>query len=176
MKRIAATTLFIFLLGLVGCQSTSLAWGPFPTGPPPSAQVLSERQALLIAWNPFSEQEILPLWEAVAAHVTYKKDYKENEPIADLCQNPRETYDIRTGDCEDINLLLASALLAEGHDVCVVVGTTNPAGDYINHAWILLTLNGKSYYLDGTVDVPKSLDMYEVGRWPWLIRYIVRPH
>jgi predicted transglutaminase-like cysteine proteinase len=166
MKRIVAT-IFIFLVGLfglAGCQTSSVIISP---------QVLSSHQALLIAWNPFSEKEIIPLWKAVAERITYVSD----GPTGDVWQHPKVTYYARVGDCEDMNLLLASALLAEGHDACLVVGTTVPEERYINHAWVLLKLNGKSYYLDATsIYVPTTLDGYTIEKWKkWHVRYVVRP-
>ncbi len=158
--------ILIFLAGLVGCSSISHL-----TASRLSPQAFHERRALLVAWNPFSEKKIIPLLERVRAHVTYKSDGD-----GDVWQTPQDTFKKGTGDCEDMNMLLASALLAEGYDVCVVVGSTNPEENYINHAWVLLKLSGKSYYLDTTrILAPKTLAGYEVEKSRWHVRYTIRP-
>ena len=166
MKRIAVL-LLIAVLGLtgMGCHSINKM---------PSRTQLEERRALVVPWNPFKEKEIIPLWKAVSNHLTYKSDGK-----IDHWQGPQETYQKGHGDCEDMNTLLASALLAEGYDACVVVGLTSRKlkRRYINHAWVLLKLNGKYYYLDATGLVPPNLNGCEIEKYQhWYVRYAVRPN
>lgn len=163
MKKLAVLLLVVFFLGLPGCQSIRNM---------PSGAEARERQSLLIAWNPFKEKEIIPIWQAVIDHCTYKSDGDQ-----DIWQSPEATYATKHGDCEDMNLLLASALLAEGYEAAIAVGCTSHPERWIDHAWVLLKLGGKYYYLDATWSkAPTDLSVCEVEKWQhWKVRYTVHP-
>lgn len=67
----------------------------------------------------------------------------------DSWQKASQTFEKKTGDCEDHAILLTSILLSRGYDAYLVVGGTEGT-DTINHSWVYLKYNGKEYFLDPT--------------------------
>ena len=167
MKKKLLVLLFVLVSVIIpsGCSSTPLSmsngWIP--------VQEYNSRQTLIVRYNPFKETEILPLWRRVWMYITYKTDEG-----GDNWQSPLDTYSLRTGDCEDINILLASALYAEGFDVAIAVGNSDGKSG-INHALVLLKYEGKAYYLDATTFEPPSLDGALVEKSKFVTRYVVNP-
>lgn len=100
-------------------------------------QILSNKFPLIPNW--------VALRDWVGNSVTYQYDsnaYGTN----DYWQLPKETLQLRTGDCEDFAILLCSLLRADGwspNDVYVVIGKNNN-NQY--HAWVKINLGILGWY------------------------------
>jgi hypothetical protein len=82
----------------------------------------------------------IALKDWVANSITYKYDSNVHG-VEDYWQLPKETIELRTGDCEDYAILLCSLLRADGwspNDVYVVFGK-NSEGK--GHAWVKIKIN-----------------------------------
>lgn len=105
---------------------------------PKEANVVSIKNVILK--NKFP---VIPNWIAlrdwVGNSITYKYDSTVHG-VEDFWQLPKETIELRTGDCEDYAILLVSLLRADGwspNDVYVVLGKdSNGKG----HAWVKINL------------------------------------
>jgi len=86
---------------------------------------------------------LTPNWIAlrdwVANSITYKYD-SDVHGVEEYWQLPKETLQLRTGDCEDYAILLVSLLRADGwspNDVYVVIGKDAQGN---GHAWVKVNL------------------------------------
>lgn len=159
MKRVWVLVLLLLCLLMAGCSAFL-----------PSKKDMAHREAMLCAWNPFPERTVIGIWDCVEKWVRYKRDAN-----GDHWQSPEYTFNHQVGDCEDINMLLACALRGAGFDACIVVGATDPAHRWIDHAWVLLVIDGTEYYCDATRDAPQSLERWKTDKWEgWVVRYYVR--
>ncbi len=86
---------------------------------------------------------LIPDWmeirDWVAKKIKYTND-AETHQTSEYWQLPKETLTMRTGDCEDLSILLCSLLRADGwtpDDVYVVIGEKN--GEL--HAWVKLNVD-----------------------------------
>jgi len=91
---------------------------------------------------------LIPNWIAlrdwVGNNIKYKYD-SEAHGQEDYWQLPKETLQLKTGDCEDFSILLCSLLRANGwstNDVHVVIGEQND--NY--HAWVKINLGVLGWY------------------------------
>lgn len=125
-----------------------------------------QRSVLVQSWNPFEDAtDVLSIWKKVSEYITYKLDE------GNIWQSPRQTYELRTGDCEDINLLFLAVLRYRGYDAELVVGSTAPEETTVNHAWVVLRLNGVEYYCDATRRAPNTLRYTNILYSSWTERY-----
>jgi hypothetical protein len=91
---------------------------------------------------------LLPNWMALRDWVGNNIDYRDDSTVhgkTEFWQLPKETLQLRTGDCEDFSILLCSLLRANGwsaNDVYVVVGEN----DGSRHAWIKINLGLLGWY------------------------------
>jgi len=75
----------------------------------------------------------------VANSITYKYDSYVHG-VEEYWQLPKETLQLRTGDCEDYAILLVSLLRADGwspNDIYVVIGKDAQGN---GHAWVKVNL------------------------------------
>jgi transglutaminase-like putative cysteine protease len=105
---------------------------------PKEANVVSIKSSILK--NKFP---LVPNWIAlrdwVGNSITYKYDSNVHG-VDEYWQLPKETIELRTGDCEDHAILLCSLLRADGwspNDVYVVIGKD---GNGEGHAWVKINL------------------------------------
>jgi predicted transglutaminase-like cysteine proteinase len=92
---------------------------------------------------------LIPNWVAlrdwVGNSITYQYDSNVHG-VSEYWQLPKETLQLRTGDCEDYAILLCSLLRADGwspNDVYVVLGK-NSNNEY--HAWVKINLGVLGWY------------------------------
>jgi len=99
------------------------------------ANVVSIKNKILTDKSPFDPRpDWMILRDWVGNSITYKYD-SDVHGVEDYWQLPKETLQLRTGDCEDSAILLCSLLRAAGYssnDVYVVVGESDGKG----HAWV----------------------------------------
>jgi len=103
----------------------------------PSDPIVQQKLGTIVK-NP-----VIPDWieirDWVANEIRYVND-TETHGVLEYWQLPRETLSLRTGDCEDLSMLLCSLLRASGWDeneVYVVLGEKD--GDL--HAWVKLNVD-----------------------------------
>ncbi len=106
-------------------------------------------------WNPTGYHDPLDIVTSVHARVNYLSDL-QNE-----WKTPRFTWASCRGDCEDQNLIVLSALVAEGYEARLVLGDTRKDGK-IDHAWCEYREHGIWYVLDATQSarIESSKDYY----------------
>jgi len=91
----------------------------------------------------------IPNWIALRDWVGNNIKYRYDSNVhgtSEYWQLPKETVQLKTGDCEDYAILLCSLLRADGwspNDVYVVLGKNNN-GDY--HAWVKINLGILGWY------------------------------
>jgi len=92
---------------------------------------------------------LIPNWIAlrdwVGNSITYKYD-SDTHGLSEYWQLPKETVELKSGDCEDHSILLCSLLRADGwspNDVYVVLGK-NGNNEY--HAWVKINLPILGWY------------------------------
>lgn len=92
---------------------------------------------------------LIPNWIAlrdwVGNSITYKYD-SDTHGSNDYWQLPKETVELKSGDCEDFAILLCSLLRTDGwspNDVYVVLGKNNN-NQY--HAWVKINLGILGWY------------------------------
>jgi hypothetical protein len=113
---------------------------------PREANVVSIKNTILenkFPLDPRPNWMLLRDW--VGNSITYKDDSGVHE-TDEYWQLPKETLQLRTGDCEDYAILLCSLLRADGwspNDVYVVVGRNNN-NQY--HAWVKINLGILGWY------------------------------
>lgn len=97
-----------------------------------------------------SKPVLTPNWIAlrdwVGTNIVYRSD-REIYDRTDFWQLPNETIPLRTGDCEDISILLCSLLRSDGWSpdkVYVIIGEKN----YRYHAWVRLTWENVQYNIE----------------------------
>jgi len=118
-------------------------------------------------YNPFYTADPMEIWKEVYFHVDYERDTPQ-----DNWQVAKETYDKKTGDCDDHAILLTSCLIAEGYDAFVVLGNVN-GGPKLNHAYVLLFKENEIYYFDPTTFPWRNFEECNVRNFPNLkIKYI----
>jgi predicted transglutaminase-like cysteine proteinase len=101
-------------------------------------QILNDKFLLTPNW--------MALRDWVGNNIQYSYDsssHGQNE----YWQLPKETLNLRTGDCEDFSILLCSLLRADGwspNNAYVIVGESN--GSY--HAWVRIIWSGIEYNIE----------------------------
>lgn len=130
--------------------------------------VYQEKNSLLYVFSPIQQpKSLLDCWDIVASSITYKKD------LGDHWQTAEETWEKKTGDCEDMNILLTNMLRKNGYEAYLVVGSTD--WQWINHAWVCVIIEGEEYYADATMNAPKTyqdLREWQEGKLGiWIERY-----
>jgi transglutaminase-like putative cysteine protease len=116
----------------------------------PTSQEVKEAYSIAVRSRLFgSDIEKVRHW--IATNIRYVPDFeqyswyeclKRNGDLHEYWQYPNETLGKRTGDCEDVAMLMVSMLRAGGYpaeDVFVVLGSDGE----VNHAWV--EANGKTY-------------------------------
>lgn len=98
-------------------------------------------------------EQVLAIWKDVASKCRYRMD-AERILGGDSWEDPRRTYRVGSGDCEDTSILLADMLITEGFDARVALGDHEGIG----HAWCVVRLGGKDYLLESTWKNIDSLD------------------
>ncbi len=99
--------------------------------------------AFFTGFNPFYVDSPLKAWKLLSKRIQYKKD-NESTDSRDIWFNSAETFNRRTGDCEDSSILLADWLISLGYDARVAVGSIKGAG----HAWVIIQDNQtKNWFL-----------------------------
>jgi len=100
-------------------------------------QILSNKFPLIPNW--------VALRDWVGNSITYQYDSNVHG-VNEYWQLPKETLQLKTGDCEDYAILLCSLLRADGwspNDVYVVLGK-NSNDEY--HAWVKINLGVLGWY------------------------------
>ncbi|MGB9756177.1 MAG: transglutaminase domain-containing protein [Candidatus Bathyarchaeales archaeon] len=100
-------------------------------------QILSNKFPLIPNW--------VALRDWVGNSITYQYDSNAHG-TDEYWQLPKETLQLRTGDCEDFAILLCSLLRADGwspNDVYVVIGKNN---NNEHHAWVKINLGVLGWY------------------------------
>lgn len=133
---------------------------------PKEASVVSIKSSILK--NKFP---LVPNWIAlrdwVGNSITYKYDSNVHG-VDEYWQLPKETIELRTGDCEDHAILLCSLLRADGwsaNDVYVVLGN-NKNNEY--HAWVKINLGILGWY---NIEPQENGLSTLIGDFLWLSGY-----
>lgn len=102
--------------------------------------------------------------EARAIHMWVKRNIKfRRDPVGvEWLQDVERTLMLRSGDCDDISVLVAALLRSIGHMVRFRVGGY---GNGFTHVWVIDLLDGR------WVDIDASVESAEFG---WSRRYPVR--
>src|SRR6185369_15241325 len=88
------------------------------------------------------------------AHVNSILHYLAEPRGADVWQSPKQTWDARCGDCEDIAIAKYGALLEAGaHEPALALNigfikSITVQSGHIDHAWLAIQLSGTWYALD----------------------------
>lgn len=105
---------------------------------PREANVVSIKNQIISNKFPLTPNWIA-LRDWVANTITYKYD-SDVHGVKEYWQLPKETLQLRTGDCEDYAILLVSLLRADGwssNDIYVVIGEDAQGN---GHAWVKINL------------------------------------
>jgi predicted transglutaminase-like cysteine proteinase len=105
---------------------------------PREANVVSLKNQIISNKFPLTPNWIA-LRDRVANSITYKYD-SDVHGVKEYWQLPKETLQLRTGDCEDYAILLVSLLRADGwspNDIYVVIGEDAQGN---GHTWVKLNL------------------------------------
>ena len=84
-----------------------------------------------------------------------EEDYRKDE-----WQTPQKTLEKKSGDCEDIALLLLYLLQQNGYDAEVVFGLTHGKSKRF-HAWVELNFKGDVYVMDPTIGFMPKINTLE---------------
>jgi len=105
----------------------------------------------------------MPDWMAIRDWVGYFINYVNDSDeygVDEYWQLPRETINKRSGDCEDISILLVSLLRANGwapDETYVVIGYKIEDGEEKWHAWVRIKIGSLWYNIEPQADVLYTL-------------------
>jgi hypothetical protein len=112
----------------------------------------------------YSDFDLIREW--VAANIDYKRDIDAHS-VYDFWQLPMETLERRTGDCEDLAILLCSMLRAYGiqsDDIYIAIGT--PPGTDNYHAYLFERhTKGAWRAIEPQIDPLTSVISFELIDW-----------
>lgn len=94
-----------------------------------------------------AESRIVKLWKYVADRCEYQLD-EDHSKIREVWKTSRETWQEKSGDCEDTAILLADILITAGFDARVAIGWNGNIGQ---HAWVVVKVGDKQYVLESTL-------------------------
>lgn len=100
------------------------------------------------------EQRIVFLWGRIADRCDYQLD-QDRSSARESWKTPRQTWDEKSGDCEDTSILLADTLSNAGFDARVAIGWNGNIGQ---HAWVVVKAGEKQYLLESTLQKKITLD------------------
>lgn len=104
----------------------------------------------LVANTTFAEPIGLDVWRW-RGNPAQKPDYVENRAISPIL--------FGIGSCEDYAAALAVLLRRMGYPAMYVAGlTTSVEGDFVDHAWTMVELNGQWYHLDAQLEANVMAD------------------
>lgn len=95
------------------------------------------------AWDDYAEARAI--WEWFRTHIRFTKDPVNKEKL----YPPTELLEIGAGDCDDISMALAAALMAVGYPArFVTVAANNQAPDEFSHVYVEGQVNGQWIPMD----------------------------
>lgn len=109
-----------------------------------------------VAENDWHGENLAIYYEIARPGGSLATRYTRDMVMADTFQHPRVTMKNKSGDCDDLMMLLAASLMAVGHEVKVRVAQIKPATDY-SHIWLL----SRDHMIDETKWMP--LDLTPIG-------------